>query len=120
MSVTGKSAGASVTFSAVLAFSPMMFPPPLMLAIRLSTSAVSLCPVASMMGGRSLTIFTTLATMVGEPLIPTLVVSTFTSSALKTVTVELRALMAPISEGLRGGMPVGAMEMVQGIGSFII
>ena len=42
------------------------------------------------------------------------------SSIPKVVIFRLRALMAPLNEGLRGGIPVGVSEMTQGMGNFII
>ena len=54
--------------------------------------------------------------MVGEPLRPIFSVPKPISSIPKTVICDLRALIAPMSEGLRGGIPVGVNEMAQGIG----
>ena len=120
---TASSPVVSASFLAFSAFFSSLLPPFLMLSIRESTSCSSFCPLHITIGGRSDSIFSTPATIVGEPLIPMCCWASADipmSSTVLIFIVALRALMAPISDGLRGLIPVGVNDITHGIGSFSI
>ena len=102
-----------------------MFLPASKFARKLETNSFSVLPTDILAGALSLFIVATFDTIVGLPLSPGVPkpinsVLNPTSSMLNTVTSLCFALIAPLSVGRRGGIPVGVKDNAQGIGSFII
>ncbi len=72
------------------------------------------------MAARSLLIFVTFATIVGDPLRPIFSSLKLISSILKTLISVFLAFTVPLSEGLLGEIPVGVKESAHGSGNLII